>query len=171
MSAKNKKKMQIQKVQRKIKKSSRPADVLEEERLEQPGLASHRVLAVEGQLLGGDVLAVQLAVVQELNDVVQNLVPQRHHVLGEVLEEGEEAPLGVEPRFHAQLALVRLEGLDDAGDAEVEVGLGAVEGADDDVDDAQVEDLPVRVLVRHPLLLLLDLPHQFLRLLVLTAYV
>jgi hypothetical protein len=44
------------------------------------------------------------------------------------------------------------------------VALGAVECADDEVDDAEVVDLLVGVVVRHVLLLPLDLLHQLLRL-------
>ena len=54
-------------------------------------------------------------------------VSHADHVLGEVLDEGEEAPLGVEPRVRAQLLVVRLEGLDHPRDAELVVSLGAIE--------------------------------------------
>jgi len=50
-------------------------------------------------------------------------------VLGEVLDEREEAPLGVEPGVRLDLLVVRLQGLNDAADAELEVALGAVECA------------------------------------------
>ena len=91
-------------------------------------------------------------------------------MLGQILHEAEEAPLGVEPGVGAELLVVRLQGLDHATDAELVVALGAVQGPDHQVDDAEVEHLPVRVLVSQLLLLLLNLPHELLRLLVLRGH-
>ena len=49
-------------------------------------------------------------------------------MLGHVLYKGEEAALGVVPRIRTQLLVVRLQALDHAGDAELVVSLGTVQG-------------------------------------------
>jgi hypothetical protein len=54
-------------------------------------------------------------------------IPNADHVLGQVLHQGEEATLGVEPRVSAQLFAVGLQRLDDSADAELVVALGAVQ--------------------------------------------
>ena len=43
------------------------------------------------------------AVLQELNTLLHHRVPQHNHVLGHVLQQGEEAALGVEPCVCTQL--------------------------------------------------------------------
>ena len=68
-------------------------------------------------------------------------VPHTNHVLGQVLYEREETPLCVEPGVRTQLLVIRLQGLDDPRDAELVVALGAVEGSNHQVDDAEVEHL------------------------------
>jgi len=149
----------------------------EKESLDEPRLIGDGVLALV------DVLAhqrrldhrlhvppVDLAVIQKLEALRDDGVPHADHVLGQVLHQAEKAALGVEPGVRAQLLVVRLQRLDDAADAELVVALGAVQRPDDEVDDAEVEDLPVRVVVGHVLLLLLDLAHELLRLLVLARH-
>ena len=117
-----------------------------------------------------DIPAVDLAVVQELQTLCDDGVPHADHMLGQVLHQAEEAALGVEPGVCAQLLVVGLQRLDHPADAELIVALGAVQRPNHQVDNAEVEDLPVRVLVGHVLLLLLNLPHQLLCLLVLTRH-
>ena len=62
-------------------------------------------------------------------------------VVGQRLREREETALGVVPRVRAELLVVRLERLHDPGNPELEVALGAVEGANHQIDDAEVEGL------------------------------
>jgi hypothetical protein len=57
-------------------------------------------------------------------------------VFGHVLNEREEAPLGVEPRVGLDLLGVWLEAFDNPAYAELEVLFGAVERANNQVDDA-----------------------------------
>ena len=61
------------------------------------------------------------------NVYLNHRVSDANHVLCQVLDEGEEAPLGVEPRIRAQLLVVRLQRFDHPGDAELVVALGAVQ--------------------------------------------
>ena len=68
------------------------------------------------------------AVFQELYALEQHAVAQHDHVLRHVLDERQEAALGVEPRVGAELLLVRLQRLDHARYAELVVALGAVQG-------------------------------------------
>ena len=101
---------------------------LHEERLDEPGLVRHGVLAgVDWDGLQRllyhrlDVPAVYLAVVQELDALLYDGVPHTDHVLGQVLHQGQEASLGIEPGVSAQLLVVRLQGLDDSADAKLVV--------------------------------------------------
>mmetsp|Transcript_20412 Transcript_20412/g.33105 ORF Transcript_20412/g.33105 Transcript_20412/m.33105 type:complete len:259 (+) Transcript_20412:475-1251(+) len=149
---------------------------LEKHFLEHACLGGERAARVSAQ--GGarlvehreDVLSVPLRLVQKRRDLGDGGVLDGDHVLGQVLDEGEEAALGVEPGVRLELLVVRLERLDDARDAELEVALGAVQGADHQVDDAQVEALFVRVVVPDLLFLLFNFAHQVLRLLVLAGH-
>ena len=79
-------------------------------------------LPIRGKV-GRDVNAMLLGLVQEAHDLCEAAVLQRDHVLGEALNEREEAALGVEPGVSLQLLVVRLEALDDAADAKLVVGL------------------------------------------------
>jgi len=92
------------------------------------------------------------------------------HVLRERLGERKECALRVEPRVEPELLLVGLERLDHATDPKLKVALCAVERADHQVDDAQVEALPVWVVEDGALLLLLHRAHELLRLLVLARH-
>ena len=56
-------------------------------------------------------------------------VPDWNHVLGEILDEGKETPLGVEPGVRSQLLVVRLKRLDHPRDAELIVALRTVKRA------------------------------------------
>ena len=67
---------------------------------------------------------------QLLQDVVHGDVLEDQHVLGHVLGQREEAALGVVPGVRVELLVVRVQRLDDARDAELEVALGAVQRAD-----------------------------------------
>mmetsp|Transcript_6533 Transcript_6533/g.9863 ORF Transcript_6533/g.9863 Transcript_6533/m.9863 type:complete len:305 (+) Transcript_6533:239-1153(+) len=118
----------------------------------------------------GDVGAVLVGRVQEGDDLVDGVVLQHQHVLGHVLGQGQEAPLRVVPSIRAQLLVVGLQALDDPADAKLEVALGAVQGANHQVHNAQVEALAVGLRVRHALLLLLNLAHELLGLLVLAGH-
>ena len=60
-----------------------------------------------------------------LNDRVSDA----DHVFGQILDEGEETPFGVEPGVGPQLLVVRLQGLDDTRNPELVVALGAVQSA------------------------------------------
>ena len=66
---------------------------------------------------------------EELHALLQHGVAQHDHVLGHVLDEGQEAAFGIEPRVGAELLLVWLQRLDHARDAELVVTLCAVQGA------------------------------------------
>ncbi len=149
----------------------------EQKRLDEPRLIGHRILALVNVLADQrrlnhrlDVPPVDLTVVQELQALSNDGVPHADHMLGQVLHQAQEAALRVEPGVRAQLLVVRLQGLDDAADAELVVALRAVQRTDDQVDDAQVEDLAIRIVISHMLLLLLDLAHELLGLLVLAGH-
>lgn len=77
--------------------------------------------------------------------------------------------LGYVPRVSAQLLVVRLQALDDPGNSEFKIALGAVERPYDQVHDAQVVYRP---LIREcqPLFLLLDLAHEFFGRLILAGH-
>mmetsp|Transcript_118046 Transcript_118046/g.376387 ORF Transcript_118046/g.376387 Transcript_118046/m.376387 type:complete len:416 (-) Transcript_118046:800-2047(-) len=143
---------------------------LEEEALEQAGLQGHcPLLRVGVRILHGVDRGLNGSAdlrrsVQEVDDVIERFVFQQNHVLAQGLTQRQEAALRVVPRVHTNLALVRLQGLHDSADAELEVALGAIQGADDQVDDAQVVDRLGRIC--HLLLLLLHQPHELLGLLV-----
>eukprot|EP00287_Rhodomonas_sp_CCMP768_P004635 CAMPEP_0196719422 /NCGR_PEP_ID=MMETSP1091-20130531/2395_1 /TAXON_ID=302021 /ORGANISM="Rhodomonas sp., Strain CCMP768" /LENGTH=148 /DNA_ID=CAMNT_0042060361 /DNA_START=547 /DNA_END=989 /DNA_ORIENTATION=+ len=107
-------------------------------------------------------LAVRLGSIEEAKDLDESAVLEGDHVLRERLQQGEQTSLCVEPRVRLELSVVWLERLDYPGDSELEVAFGAVESADDEVDDTEVEALPVRLAVRHPLLLLLHLAEEVL---------
>ena len=64
---------------------------------------------------------------EELCTVLQDRVLEHDHVLGKVLYEGEEAPLGVVPRVRAELLLERLQALDHARYPKLIVPFGAVQ--------------------------------------------
>lgn len=78
-----------------------------------------------------NVLACRLRLVEELQDLLHRRVLQHQQVLRQVLHQGQEAALGVVPRVRVELLVVRLQRLDDARDAELEVALRTVQGADD----------------------------------------
>lgn len=44
-----------------------------------------------------------LTILQELNAVLHYGIPKHDHVLGHVLQQRQEAPLGVEPRVGSEL--------------------------------------------------------------------
>ena len=94
--------------------------------------------------LCGDVLAVELDGVEKGEDLAKCRVLEQDHVLRQRVRQREEGALRVEPRVRLELLVVGLQGLDDPGDPELEVALRAVERSDDQVDDAQVEDLGSR---------------------------
>ena len=141
---------------------------LEVKALQLTGLPPHRVLRAPvllggvGADMGDNLLAVEVRLIEEGEDLGERLVLQHHHVLREVHGEREEAALRVEPRVGHDLAVVRLQALDDARDAEFKVTLRAVERANDEVDDAEVEGLLVGVLHHHLVLLNLEAPHHLL---------
>ena len=62
-----------------------------------------------------------LALVQELKAVEERLVGEHDHVLREVLQHGDEAPLRVVPGLCAQPLLHRFQTLHHARDAELVV--------------------------------------------------
>mmetsp|Transcript_26999 Transcript_26999/g.73252 ORF Transcript_26999/g.73252 Transcript_26999/m.73252 type:complete len:339 (-) Transcript_26999:469-1485(-) len=143
---------------------------LQEESLQQASLHGYsprwrRVcLGFQRRDRGGDVLADLGSGVKEVYDIIKGLVLEKDHVLPQGLPQREEASLGVVPSVHPNLPLVRLQRLHDSADTKLEVALGAVEGADDQVDDAEVVDRLGGV--RHLLLLLLHQAHELLGLLV-----
>lgn len=61
------------------------------------------------------------ALFEELKAIEERLVREEDHVLGEVLEERQEAALGVEPGLGAELLLHGLKALDHSRDAELVV--------------------------------------------------
>ena len=104
---------------------------------------------------------MQLNGVQKVEDLVERAVGQDEHVLSQSLNQTQKAALGVEPSVGAKLLLEGLQTLDDAGHAKVVVALGAVECADDQVDDTQVEDLLGGLFNRNAFFLLLYALHEF----------
>ena len=72
-------------------------------------------------------LQLTLAALEELNTLVQESVFHHQHVLCHVLNERQEAALGVVPRVRSQLLLVRLEALDDSRNSELVVAFCAVQ--------------------------------------------
>ena len=62
----------------------------------------------------------------------------------------------------AEFLVERFKGLHDARNTKLEVPFGAVEGADDQVDGAQVKELAVGVFIRHVFLLTLNHAHDLL---------
>lgn len=117
-----------------------------------------------------DVLAVNLDCIQEIQYLIERGVRKHKHVLGQGLNEAQHATLCVEPSVSAKLLLEWLEALRDAGDSKSVVALSAVEGTDDEVDDAQVVDLSCRLLNGDTLLLLLKALHQLLGVRVLACH-
>ena len=67
----------------------------------------------------------------EIRDVMlfylNHSVPDADHVLGQILHQAEEAPLGVEPGVGAELLVVGLQGLDHAADAKLVIALSTVQ--------------------------------------------
>lgn len=146
---------------------------LEEHSLEQLTLVGDRLLLVE--LLKWiddslDVLTVELDRIEEIQDLVEGTVWQHEHVLGERLDQTQEAPLGVEPSVRAELLLERLQTLHDTRHTEVVVALGAVKSANDQVDDAKVEDLLVGLFDGNALLFFLNTFHQLFSIRVLAGH-
>lgn len=91
----------------------------------------------------GDLGAVEFALIEEGENVVDGLVLHEDHVFGQGFEETQETSFGIVPGVGLQLLVDRLETLDDARDAEFEVALGAVQSADNKIDDAQVHIVAV----------------------------
>lgn len=67
---------------------------------------------------------------QELNALSNDGVTDHDHVLGHVLNEGEEAALGIEPGVRAQLLVVGLQALYHTRNAKLVVPLRAVQCPD-----------------------------------------
>ena len=55
-------------------------------------------------------------------------IPHTDHVLSEIFDEREEAPLCVEPRVCAQFFVIGLEALDYPRNPELVIALGAIKG-------------------------------------------
>ena len=72
---------------------------------------------------GLDISAVDLTVVQELDTLLDDGVPHTDHVLAQVLDQGQETSLGIEPGVSAKLLVVRLQALDDSADTKLIVTL------------------------------------------------
>ena len=70
-----------------------------------------------------DIPAVDLAMVQELDTLLDHGVPHADHVLAQVLHQGQEASLCVEPSVRAKLLVVGLQALDDSADSKLIVTL------------------------------------------------
>mmetsp|Transcript_13709 Transcript_13709/g.29453 ORF Transcript_13709/g.29453 Transcript_13709/m.29453 type:complete len:269 (-) Transcript_13709:1246-2052(-) len=108
--------------------------------------------------------------IQEGHDLCEGAVFEHDHVLGQVLNQCDEAALRIEPGVSLQLLVVGLQALDDAADAKLIVALCTVQCSDDQVNDAEVEALLARHNGLGPLLLLLHLAHQLLCLLILAGH-
>mmetsp|Transcript_18928 Transcript_18928/g.39404 ORF Transcript_18928/g.39404 Transcript_18928/m.39404 type:complete len:274 (+) Transcript_18928:24-845(+) len=108
--------------------------------------------------------------VKEVQNIVECGILENEHLLGHGLCKSQEAPLAVVPRVGSELPLVRLQALANPADAKLEVALGTVQRTDDQVYDAKVEELLIRVIVSHSVLLLLNLSHELLGVLVLTRH-
>lgn len=150
---------------------------IEQQCLEQSCLVGDRVLArvesVEFERRLDEhlhVAAVLFAVGEEGEALVQDAVLDHNHLLGQILKHRQAAAFRIEPGVGAQLLRVGIERFDHPRDAKLVVALRAVQRADHQVHDAQVEDLLLGVGVHQLLLLLLDLAHQLFGVLVLAGH-
>lgn len=66
---------------------------------------------------------------QELYALLNHLVFHHDHVLGHVLNQGQEAALGVVPRVRPQFLVVGLQGFNHAGNSKLIVTLGAIQSS------------------------------------------
>ena len=66
---------------------------------------------------------------KKLDTLLNDSVPDRDHVLGQILDEREKAPFSVEPSVRPQLLVVWLQRLDDTRYPELVIALGAVQRA------------------------------------------
>mmetsp|Transcript_73449 Transcript_73449/g.123788 ORF Transcript_73449/g.123788 Transcript_73449/m.123788 type:complete len:274 (+) Transcript_73449:1225-2046(+) len=108
--------------------------------------------------------------IKERKDLLVSDVLQHDHMLGQSLCQCQETPFGIEPRVRHDLAVIGLQGLDDTRDPELKIALRAVQSADHQVHNAQVQRLLFGIRERQPFLLLLDPPHHVLGLLVLARH-
>ena len=81
-------------------------------------------------------------------------------MLGQRLDQTEQAALGVEPCISAKLLLEGLKALNDSRHAEVVVSFCAVKRTNDKVHDTEVENLLCGLLDRDALFLLLHTLHE-----------
>lgn len=66
---------------------------------------------------------------QELDTLLYHLVFHHDHVFGHVLDQRQEAALGVVPRVRPQFLVVGLQGFNHAGNSELIVTLGAIQSS------------------------------------------
>ena len=104
--------------------------------------------------------AYDIITYQESHNILVELILDHQHLLGGGVGESEEAPLGVVPRVRGQLLRKRIETLEHAVNTEIEVALGAVQRADDQVDNTEVMVLLAGVDSSQTLLFTLNLTHD-----------
>lgn len=88
-----------------------------------------RVLVYEGPLVTESPWLLTFTALQELYTLLYHLVFHHDHVFGHVLNQGQEAALGVVPRVRPQFLVVRLQGFNHAGNSKLIVTLGAVQSS------------------------------------------
>mmetsp|Transcript_20473 Transcript_20473/g.61159 ORF Transcript_20473/g.61159 Transcript_20473/m.61159 type:complete len:210 (+) Transcript_20473:1175-1804(+) len=144
-------------------------ECLQVPRLVRDGLAPNiKRLHIEDYVVGGrDGSAVHFARLEEVDALVRNIVFQIHHHLSHPLEERAEAVADVHPCLCPKLLVDRLSTLDHARNPKLKVALGAVQCANDQIDNTVVIYLAIRKLVRQVLFLALNLAHDLLGLVVL----
>lgn len=88
-----------------------------------------RVLVYEGPLVTESPWLLTFTALQELYTLLYHLVFHHDHVFGHVLNQGQEAALGVVPRVRPQFLVVRLQGFNHAGNSKLIVTLGAIQSS------------------------------------------
>ena len=71
------------------------------------------------------------------------------------------ASLGIEPCISAELLLEWFQTLHDSAHAETVIAFGAIQGTNDQVDDAKMEHLSLRLFDGHSVFLFLHTFHEF----------
>jgi hypothetical protein len=128
---------------------------------------------------------MELAVVEELQNILENRVFQDNHMLRERFKEGDKASFRIKPSVRAKLCrwlviihksqklnlfVEWIQTLDDARYSEFVVALGAIESSDDQVNDTQVEDSFVGIFGSYTFFFFFDSAHEILSFLILTCH-
>lgn len=87
------------------------------------------LIVYEGSVVTESPWLLTFTALQELYALLYHLVFHHDHVFGHVLNQGQEAALGVVPRVRPQFLVVGLQGFNHAGNSKLIVTLGAVQSS------------------------------------------